>query len=1641
MVDVLSEFMPTTDGRNQAEPDVLSEFMPDDDGPTKPTRDVLSEFMVDDGGPPARDVLSEFMPDDEGGGFTDTAYAVAADVGEGLLEAPRQVLGGARDAWQEAAEGLESLATWLGDATGLRPFSGFASADERPLPEVGDADSTTGGMVRGISQFLTGFLPVAKAMKVGSAATALGQFGRASAAGAVADATVFDPHEERLSDLVEVYPELRNPVTGYLSADPADSEAEGRFKNAIEGLGLGTVAEGMFQAVRTLKAGRRVRVDQGGPPPKRMGPVTPDDVASPIDTTTISRGKAILEDAAAGRPIDVDPPAAPRPPDGQVAADGGAGVPASDSPRPAASVVGFSQGDRVRLTDPGGPLDGATAEVLGPGGNPNAVMIRTADGSEFAAGRHLLQRADSAPAGGPDLPSMGDMPAARSAGAEGPAPDVVGQGAVDADNGRAVRADIPDGAVSPPRPVDPSSTPSAPSPGGQAVAVGQGVAAVPAAAPAPSLASMSPDRLRRLAQTGDDATREAVRGELRARGVESPDFSDVSDPVAGARAMAEDPPTVAENIARGQAAYDTAAGGDLVRAAMYRQDLGPLAFDFGRLADRVEDPGVYRGAVVEAVAGGKLKGNPASGRVSIEHNGAQVGLNRRNIGGRETWTVDSLRMGASDVPLRDPVPVGQGADQLPTRRIRTASGREMAWRGPVDILTWARSRGGLWDDAGELRTIGLENGARRWVPRERFVGPLVRGDVSERFTPGQASMMGPGEAVTAPGMTLDDATLAAWEAGYFGAREDRPAVQEFLDLLDRASRADSLDNAVLAEADRLDLDAMPSRVNVDEAAYRMGLDTEGLTDAEVSDRVFSEAGRRDGDAALPAEFDQAGSAAGSAISDEGRRALDAVNADGGERAARAGNIRLDKLNTVEDIQGALKATSDENAAFGGARRGVVSDKALSELADDLGTTAKDLANRRVGDAMNAEELLAARRLLADSTEDLVQKARAARGGSDEALAAFQEVYTRHVAIQEAVSGATAEAGRALRQLRIQAASERQRARVVKELIERSGGRDRVEDLADKLASLNDPSSVNHLARQAYRGGALRRGADAIYEYWINSLLSGPTTHVVNITSNALTHLTTLPEEALGAVFGAARRAAGGGADRIYPREAAARAFGLVEGVRDAFRASAKAIRTGEGFDAAYSKLGDGELEGAIPGFIGKVVRIPTRMLEVEDTFFKALAMRPELNALAIRQATKEGLKGDAWARRVGELKAKPTPDMVEDALQKARTVTFTNSLGDTGRAFQHLRRVPGMRWVTPFLKTPVNILTYAARRSPLAPAVKSFREDIAKGGAARDRALAQVTLGTATALAAFSYAREGLITGGGPSDPKEKAALYATGWQPYSIRVGDEWYAYDRLDPAGLLVGVAADMAEAIDAADDKDASDLAAGLVLAFAQTMKDKSYLRGISDTMSAIDDPDRYAGRWLRNFAGSFVPNAVGQYTRASDPVLREVRTFADEFKARLPGSSHTLFPRRDIWGEPITRAEGVAGDGTAARLLTPSRVSRDPTDPVTQEMLRLDLVPTKASRNVRGVELTPAQYDRLQALTGTAARAIVEGIVNLPAYETWSDGMRRLMLDRGFKAARDEARSLFLTEFPEVVSKGQAEKVGATIEGRRREKVTQ
>lgn len=173
---------------------------------------------------------------------------------------------------------------------------------------LGTSKTTAGSLVEGISQFATGFVPIfGAAGKIGSLAKA-GKIARGVAAGAVTDFTVFKGQEDRLSNLVQQFPELQNPVTEFLAHDADETEVEGRLKNVLEGLilegAIGGTVSLFMKSLRALKAGKKVR-DVDGLGPDEVNKATSDsleggkafeDIAEMPDFNLIDDEAKILRD-------------------------------------------------------------------------------------------------------------------------------------------------------------------------------------------------------------------------------------------------------------------------------------------------------------------------------------------------------------------------------------------------------------------------------------------------------------------------------------------------------------------------------------------------------------------------------------------------------------------------------------------------------------------------------------------------------------------------------------------------------------------------------------------------------------------------------------------------------------------------------------------------------------------------------------------------------------------------------------------------------------------------------------------------------------------------------------------------------------------------------------------------------------------------------------------------------------------------------------------------------------------------------------------------------------------------------------------------------------------------------------------------
>ena len=739
----------------------------------------------------------------------------------------------------------------------------------------------------------------------------------------------------------------------------------------------------------------------------------------------------------------------------------------------------------------------------------------------------------------------------------------------------------------------------------------------------------------------------------------------------------------------------------------------------------------------------------------------------------------------------------------------------------------------------------------------------------------------------------------------------------------------------------------------------------------------------------------------------------------------AQNINLNNLNSTEEIDALITRVAENDAPFiNEARRQKVSNKDLNDLADDLGMTVGDLLSRPKGAAFNSEQILASRKILVASAENLVRLARKANAvnGTELDLAMMRRAMTQHRAIQAQVSGMTAEAGRALQQFKVIAKSSRLQEKAIKDILNANGGDDLNRGLAKMLSELDDPAKVGSFVKNNHDATKF----DIAYEVWINGLLSSPGTHIVNFQGNSLTIGFAIGERYAAAAISQAPRLIGKGGGEVTFDEANALAVGVAQGSIDGMRLAWQALKTGEPSDVMQKmeienhraltgeQLNQSGVMGRAFDYLGETVRIPGRLLTTSDEFFKAVGYRMELNAQAFRQIHQEGLEGAAATARYQEIIKNPPENIKLTAIDASRYGTFTNNLKDlklqsvatVGRGGEFLRNASGpvggfFKVIIPFVRTPTNIMSYTLERTPLALISRNVRADIAAGGARKDLALAKIATGSMVMMGSSMLAQSGVITGSGPDDYKIRKLMEKSGWQPYSILIGDTYYAYNRLDPIGSLLGLAADTTYIMNNSTEQDAAELSVAVTLSLSQNMANKTYTSGVFEFMDAFfapstgDEPvpQRFLN-YIARMGSSAVPfsSLFGAIERQISPEISATYDIMDRIKSRMPGFSEDLPPRRDIFGE-IVYASGGLGPDFMASIRT-----RDvKEDLVAEEMVRQEVSMSMPRMYFEGVDLTPKQYDRYMVLSSgdglkgaKPLRTELQKLINSSAYRSYSNG---------------------------------------------------
>lgn len=937
-------------------------------------------------------------------------------------------------------------------------------------------------------------------------------------------------------------------------------------------------------------------------------------------------------------------------------------------------------------------------------------------------------------------------------------------------------------------------------------------------------------------------------------------------------------------------------------------------------------------------------------------------------------------------------------------------------------------------DAPESTTGGIVAGATQFLTGFAAAGAALRGTKA-------AAALGQWGTSMAAGAVADATVFDEHQARLSNLIEQYPALKNPVTAYLKADPTDSVAEGRFKNAlEGLGLGVVTHGMGLAVGAVRKAIQARNL-DAETALKARTPEAEVDtvtmGPKAPPPEMKPLGDPTAPKITDAPADKAGAWLEMPGATEGKAININLARLDTPDDVKAAIDKTAKVYATeIDEARRGVVTQQQTMQLADEMGLTVDDLMARRQGQAFNAEEALAARRMLASSATNLVALAKKAQGvGATEVdMLAFRRSLSVHAAIQQQVSGMTAEAGRALAQFRIMATAGDAQTRAIREMLDLAGGAKEAQELAAKVAVLDTPEGIATFVRQAQKATT----KDMLMEAWINGLLSGPATHVVNNLSNSLVALWQMPERYLASQI---RRATGG--QGVEQGEAMAQMFGLVKGARDGFSLAWQAFRTGEPSDAmakveaqkyraiTAENLGLSGAPGYLADLLGEAIRLPGRALMASDELFKAIGYRMELNALAFRTAASEGLKGDAFTKRAASILASPPQSVSMGAQDAARYQTFTKPLGPAGTMITAgMNKLPGARLIFPFIRTPTNIMKFVGERTPLAPLSAAVRADIAAGGARRDLALAKISTGSLAMAVAADASMEGHITGGGPTDPGLKAALYRTGWQPYSVKVGDTYYSYNRLDPLGWLLGASADMAEIAGHLNEPEADELAASLVMAVSNNLVNKTYLQGFSTIVGAFNQmsPESGAARGekvLARFAGTLIPSGAAALERTLDPAMRDAQGMLDAIKARTPGYSETLPPVRNLWGDPVYLSGGLGPD-----IMSPIYTSTNKGSAIDDEIVRLGLSLSMPTRTLDEVELSPEEYGRYVQLAGNEAKdpgtglglkEALEQVIQSPDYQMASDGpdgMKSLIIRKYVQAYRALAKAQLQAEYPEL-----------------------
>ena len=663
--------------------------------------------------------------------------------------------------------------------------------------------------------------------------------------------------------------------------------------------------------------------------------------------------------------------------------------------------------------------------------------------------------------------------------------------------------------------------------------------------------------------------------------------------------------------------------------------------------------------------------------------------------------------------------------------------------------------------------------------------------------------------------------------------------------------------------------------------------------------------------------------------------------------ARSINVKK-KPQSMEEFTKELAAITPEKKTQTWAQTEQKSKKILKNL-NKRGQLIKEA---KKGKALNAEELDALNKMYVGGHEKLKElikdlpplekMSKAEKEHFKEQTNQFKENLFK------ITSDANSEAGRALNILKKSVALRRTDDAIRKIISEKGGLNSRQKELFKKL-NTEDPVAVKRFL-DTIEDPKLK---DYFYEYWYNSILSGIPTHIVNVASNTLWAAFQLgAHRPFRALIDIPISKLTGQQRKYYINETIPALLGYKKAFKKGMEGAREMLKKGNisEFETKWEREFGSSVAGAFERSLHKGLRklapyisAPTKALRAMDVWANTMAYDAEIAALARRMANQKGLKGEARETFERNLILKPTKEMREEATKFAKHLTFTDDPGKfTEWIIQGRSKIPFTRLIIPFVNTVANLTKRGIEMTPVVGL------SLAKGKSPAEVIAKQIE-GAILGLYILHKCDKGEILGPAPDNKTEREAFYRQGKKPWSIKIGDKWYSYRRIEPFNTAIASTAIAYNALkEAKDETTWTEIFGNMTEGLLENLVDSSYMQGVTNIL------DRYGGRkgMIQRTLASFVPfsgfwrsvNRAYDVATEGKTLVRDTKSLLGAFSQVIPGLTDKVPAKLTVWGEEIPIEGGIF------RQWLPYKWSKEKDDPTEKMLEKLGLYPGLPSKHV-------------------------------------------------------------------------------------------